>query len=96
MEKYNIRLANNELITVDGNLVKNHKYAPEITLFVHRAYPYYGKSKNWVVSELRTGLSLTNANTRREAIAKIETMSVDKNSILARIDDVVSQYGVAN
>lgn len=96
MEKYNIRLANNELITVDGNLVKNHKYAPEITLFVHRAYPYYGKSKNWVVSELRTGLSLTNANTRREAIAKIETMSVDKNSILARIDDVVSQYGAAN
>ena len=96
MQKYNIRLANNDFVTVEGSLVKGHKYAPEVTLFVHKAYPNYRGSKNWVVSELRTGLSLTYDNTRKGAIAKVENLDVDKNSMLERIDDVVNRYGAAN
>jgi len=97
---FNIRINNEELVEVEGYIVENHKYAPEIKLFVHKNEDIIGVDKHhrwcWCITEFESGALLNHGQTKQHAIEEIDKLPYDKEVLLTGIAEFVDKYGKVN
>jgi len=87
LKKFDIRIYGKPFPIMAEEVI-NHKYAPEVTLFIHRL------EGAWRISEMNSGLYIAKGKTKKEALEALSNCERTKEQMLSQINKCIEKNGV--